>query len=309
MASSAKLSVEEVERTSLESMTFVPTDAEIDELIEKSLEAEKLRSAGQRGPLLSKLHQLPPNVGLCPESLNPNDTILAKLGRGDVGPGGKIGDKEVMTIIMDRNMPMSPGNSCGPNGVLTDCQNKYGPHRMNLFHKDLATTKTLLSDYLAVRNNNAADLLKMYCSKLSHEDHREKFKLDPGKDATLDEELRPHYVNTCKLFNLLSEQLKSNDLGSVGLRCISFCQTWLRKGTPVGNAQFSVMSPHFQTRHIVSDEAKVKALLGEQAEELLQSYATMVTKFDESMSKDYGQAGGGAAFVHLDDLADKLNKK
>lgn len=251
-----------------------------------------------RGPIISKLHFLNPQFGLAPESLNPNDTILAKLGRGDIGPGGKIGDKTVLTIIDDRNMPLG-GGSCGPNGVLTDCQNPpYGPNRINLFHENRHETERLLMDYLAMRNANIDEIFKMYVLKLQK--HRDQgYKIDIAKDMILDPKLHRQYSDTCDMFDIVLKSGKS--VLECGISCTSFCQTWLRNTGKVGDAQFSVMSPHFQTRFYVSDAESLKDC--GVSEEMIQSYAALIWYFTESMQKEYGIEGGGQAFINLDRLA------
>ena len=303
--------LEKQELFSLSSVSFVPTEDQITQLIAKSKEAETSRSEGARGPFVSKLYSLPGKFGLCPDSLDPNDTILCKLGRGShlggIGPGGSIGDPAVMTIIQDRNMPLG-GGSAGPNGVLTACQGKYGPHRMNLFSQDKESTKTLLDDYLALRNANKNALFNMYVTKLNS--FRESLKIDPTKDAQLEMGLQNDYKNVCDMFTRLAETLgTSENLSSIGIGVNSFCQTWLRNGNPVGNAQFSVMSPHFQTRHYVKSEAKVREALGNLAADYIRSYRRIIAHFDESTEKDYGRGGGGEAFINMDGLQSALSQQ
>ncbi len=296
---------------SVESMSFVPTDKQMNELIARSKQAEEARSNGFRGSVLSKLHFLPGKFGLCPDSLNPNDTILAKLGRGDIGPGGSIGNKAELTIIQDRNMPLG-GGSMGPNGVLTDCQGRHGANRINLFYKDKNHTQQLLTEYLNLRNANKNRLFNMYVSKLNS--FRESLKMDPSKDVQLEWGLQKDYQNVCDMFTRLAEKLGSsndpNDLSSIGIDTYSFCQTWLRNGSNVGDAQFSVMSPHFQTRHFVTSEAKLREACGggEFATVCVRSYTRMIAYFDKSMEKDYGVGGGGQAFINLDKLQSKLSQ-
>ena len=285
------------ELDSITSMSFVPTEDEIKELIKQSKAAEKLRLGKVRSKLLSKLVDLPPKLDLCPKSLDPNDTLLAKMGRTK----GTIGDKDTLTFIADRNMPLG-GSSAGPNGVLTDCQNTFGKNRMNLFYESKEKTKALLDGVLKARNANANALFGMYCDSLNN--FRTSFKKDPTKNETIPQELHADYTNVCDMFTKLQGALKeSNDLATVGLGVNSFCQTWLRKGSKVGDAQFSVMSPLFQTRHFIADDAKVSAILGEKAKAQLASYKNMLDYFDKDMSKPYGVQGGGQAFVNLDKLA------
>lgn len=288
--------IETIERDSINSMSFLPSRDNLNKLIQQSNKA----SSAKRGSLISKLHFLDPKFGLAPENLDPNDTILAKLGRGTIGPGGKIGNKNIMTIIDDRNMPLG-GGSCGPNGVLTECQARpYGPQRINLFYKNRKETEKLLIDYLGMRDDNINDVFKMFVNKLvKHRDNG--FKIDLAKDAILDPSLHNDYSNTCDMFQQVLKQLKYKSLSECGISCNSFCQTWLRNGGTVGDAQFSVMSPHFQTRFFVSNEKDLKAC--GVSNKMIKSYEAMIIYFTNSMQKDYGIDGGGQAFINLDDLA------
>ena len=303
------------ERASIESMSFVPTADEIKALIAQSNIAEEFRANKTRSVLLSKLHFIPAApANLCPASLKPEDTCLATMGRDK----GTIGNPKILTFIDDRNMPLGGGSS-GPNGVLTDCQTTFGPNRMNLFYKSEAETKELLDEVLKVRNANANKLFGLYCDKLkSLSKGPDAFKKDPtkpevipnkdstkpGTNNTIPQSLRVDYTNVCNMFAKLRGALKeSNDLATVGLGVNSFCQTWMRKGSKVGDAQFSVMSPHFQTRHFIANGTTVSAILGKDATAQLGSYRKMLDYFDKDMSTPYGVAGGGQAFVNLDKLA------
>ena len=112
---------------------------------------------------------MPGKFGLCPDSLDPNDTVLAGMGanrtvEGAVWKpegGGTIGDKNVLTVINDKYMVFG-GSSNGPNGVLTDCQEKYGSNRINLFYHNENKTKKLLNDYLTLRNNELDKIFHLF---------------------------------------------------------------------------------------------------------------------------------------------------
>lgn len=70
---------------------FVPTLAEVDELLVQSARAAAEAAAGRRTTLLSKL----PHVdALCPPSLDPNDTILVRLARSR----GRVGDSRCVVF-------------------------------------------------------------------------------------------------------------------------------------------------------------------------------------------------------------------
>ena len=304
-------SATETDRKSINSMSFCPNPEEIDGLIAQSNSAELTRISLKENDwrslfktlptatpkLLSKLFFLPGKFGLCPDSLNPDDTILAKLGRGEnyggIGPGG-LGDSD-LRIINDRNMPLG-STSCGPNGVLAKTEG-----RMNLFHKDTETTQKLLNEYISFRNKNLNAIFEMFVNKIKSS--AETMKLDPSKEETLIEDLQEHYRNVRDMFLLVAGSDKIN-LSDCGIGCVSFCQTWLRNGSEVGNAQFSVMSPHFQTRFHVTDDDALKRCGVTQKQ--IDSYCTIIHHFDEIMSKDYGALGGGQAFINLDKLHDVL---
>ena len=280
-----------LEAASLASMSFTPTKKEFQELVARSNVAEKDRAAGRRGPMLSKLHYLPAKFGLCPDSLNPDDTVLSKLGRG-----GRIGTPAILTVVNDRNMPLG-GMSCGPNGVLADCQKKYGPNRMNLFYRDMGTTLKLASDYLALRKANEGTIFAMYVAKLLS--FKGNYKLNPEKPDTLDEEMSKHFDNVCDMMSIV----ETNGFRNCGFAVKSFCQTWMRKSQPTVTAQFSVMSPHFQTRFFLQDAPKLSLHITI-TDTMINSYRALIQKFTTDMQTDYGVGGGGQAFVDIDGLCE-----
>ena len=126
------------------------------------------------------------------------------------------------------------------------------------------------------------------------------FKLDPTKDKVLEESFRSDYVNMCCLFRKVSECISTftssittgrlNQLienGTIKSKCFPYTFTsdeckklYILLSTHVcvrgseGKAQFSVMSPHFQTRFFIQDEDKLRTIAG-------------VTEERESYMKDY----------------------
>ena len=292
-----------LEAASINKISFVPSDEKVEELITQANKAEEIRYKLASGDtdktpwrsvkLLSKLYFLPGEAGLCPDSLNPDDTILAQLGAGGLGDGS-------LRVIDDRNMPLA-STSCGPNGVLIDCQGEYGPNRMNLFYDSVEKTAVLLNDYIEFRNDNLNAIFEMYVNKINKS--AETMKLDPNKDQELAIELQPDYRNVRDMFSNVLSKYKASSLSDCGIGVVSFCQTWLREGSDVGDAQFSVMSPHFQTRFFVSDEDALKNKdKGGVDEYQIESYKKIIEHFDKIMSKDYGPNGGGPAFINLDGL-------
>ena len=294
-----------IDTSSLASMSFVPTDNELVSLYKQSKNASESITDSERGPLLSKLYKVPAKIGLCPESLNPEDTILVDLAKKN----GVVDSSESgMTFISDRNMPFG-GGSNGPNGIVIDCNNKYGKNRINFIGSTENETHILVQDYLNFRNQNLQQLFELYVSSLNNPTFTEHFKLDPSKDVTLDENLRNDYLKVSLLFSHVANWLSvhsSSDLEECGIRVKSFCQTWLRNTNNVGDAQFSVMSPHSQTRFYIYDDDKLK-MCGV-SEEQIEAYTRLITHHNKTMASEYGVDGGGQAFIDLDALCLKLSQ-
>ena len=289
------MSISEQELLSIGALSFVPQD--IEALCQQSRTADGMIKAKKRGKMLSKLFKI---KSLCPESLNPDDTILNKMARGDIGPGTSIID-DYFAVINDRNMPLG-GTSCGPNGVLFQCNSEmFGQSRINLFGTSVETTLELARSYVAFRNARLPEIFRMYVSKMCS--FLKHWKIDPGDKAddaaTLSEEMRPHYTNTCELLSSVQvalsriEDATAAHLNQLGISVVSFCQTW-QKDTDITEAQFSVMSPHFQTRFYVSDETK----LPQNAQKYMESYSILVDYFTSIML----EAGYAKSFVHVDKL-------
>ena len=286
----------DVDQWSINSISFLPTKKEVDELIKQSLLANKDILNKTRSSLLSKAYALPGKFGLLPDSVDPQDTVLCKLGR----KFGKVKGHKSLTIMDDRNMPFG-GKSNGPNGLLVNCNTvEYGFNRVNLFHINAYTTRILLSDYLSYRNRNIYEIFDMFCDKLN--DHKNDFKIDKSKDEQLPEEQHKNYELTCEMFNIVRSVVNSKkiSLTECGIGIVSYCQTWLKNGEEVGQAQFSVMSPHFQTRFYVKSDKDLFDKCGV-TEEMRRGYINMITYFTESMS-EYGTIKGGQCFINCDKL-------
>jgi len=315
----------------IKGISFVPTANQINKLIVQSDLAEKQRLWKIDGlkkerewkithkkltgpaPLLSK-HQ-----GAIPKSFNPDNTILAKIARGDkdcgpdgdkdCGLGGTIGDKNTLTIIDDLAMPFG-FTSNGPNGVLTDCAGKtYGTKekpRINLFYKNKKETFKLLRDYLALRMDKELDILDLFVKKLKlhDKDGKFRFKLKAENNAkVLDSELEGSYSDVVSLFEEVALkvhfQKKSHPTWTIrncGINVLSFCQTWMKKGQEAGEAEFTMMNPHFQTRFYV--ESEVKLLACGVSMPKLKSYKKLIAKhFTPIMNSEYK-----GSFINLDGL-------
>ena len=279
-----------VDDHSIRSISFCPNVKEVMDLIEQSILANKDLSSKTRSSLLSKCFKVPATAGLLPESVDPEDTILCTLGK----KFGKIKDvTKMLTILDDRNMPFI-GGSNGPNGILLDCQSMtYGFNRVNLFHITPYTSWILLKDYMGFRDRSINQIFNAFCSKLCSKYDTTKFSEEMNKD----------YELVGSMFTLVKDYIRIKDetLESCGVGCVSFCQTWMRKGEKPGDAQFSVMSPHFQNRFYITHREKLIQKCGI-TEEMEEAYIRVIKYFTESM-KEYGTIEGGLqSFINCDEL-------
>lgn len=284
---------------SIRKISFVPNSDEINELIEKSFEAKNDLNNKKRSPLLSKLHFLDSSLNLLPETMNPDDTVLVNLAKKNGYIHNLEDDK--FNVISDKNMTFG-GGSCGPNGVLINCHDSFGKNRINLFGESRKSTREFVDAFLLFRNTFIKDFFNLFVEHLNKDVFIKDFKTDPTKNNVLDDFMQSHYINTVSLFNKVKKCIDENsvDIEDCGINVVSFCQSWIRNTHAVDNAQFSVCSPHFQTRFYIDDDESLKDC-GVSNEEI-KSYCIMIEYFDKLMENDYGVSGGGQAFINIDEL-------
>ena len=286
-------SIQTLDKFSIGSMSFVPDDCEMNCLFKASEQAKVAIQMKVKSNLLSKVDKL------IPDSFNPNDTILIKKG---VIEAIQKGDELVelqqgqLYVINDMQVPFEK-TSNGPNGILAECQgNVYGKNRINLFDKNIANTKKLLTNYIKLRNKKINFIYNLFVQKLN-------------TYAGTDNDMK----NVIAMHNLVLEQLKrGSSLKKCGISVVSFCQTWMKEGNIVnssllGPAQFSIMSPHFQTRFFVQSENNlIKCGI---TKEMYVSYLKVIKNFTNNMQENYGIGGTGRSFINLDMLNSKLARK
>ena len=286
---------------SINELSFVPTPGEIQKLNNIAGVANTAILNKERTTLLSRIAELEfsKDKNLCPESLNPNDTKIVTDGKKK----GTIFDSEEKHMTVLNDLMMTYENSWGPNGVLLECQDAklYGTNRINLFYSDENLVKKLLSDYLRFRNDNIVKIFSQYVNNMV--DRQSTYQLNSQDSAKgyLADKLRPKYDLVCEMLQHVLFRTKFVPLADLGIGVVSFCQTWMSK--PDGKAnyktQFSVMSPHFQTRfHVVNDE-KLKRVPGVRPSHL-QAYSDMVAHCHNNQIKNYKKA-----YVNLDELAEQ----
>lgn len=293
----------------IKAISFIPTQTQTHDLITQSLLAELDRQAVADGnaevadkPLLTKM------PACFPKSCNPNDTILCKLGSGKIAPSASYVPKNQAnrpSIVVIGNTTMTYGStSNGPNCVLTDCQNKYGKNVINLFHNDLNSTKKLLTDVINMTNDYKNEIFDLFVDMLiNHQTMNHAIKNTDPAGEKLDKEYIIHYDNVVEMMKLIKENGGPN---KYGFEIMRYCQTWTRGRTAkVGNAHFSIPSPHFQIRYYVNNANKLPNIPGIKTHHL-ESYCELINRFTLLMSPEYG-GDAGPAFVNLNGLHSLLN--
>ena len=269
------------ELLSIESISFVPDS--ITELLKQSNAANMDIASGKRSNLLSTRLDDPES---CPFSLNPDDTTLCKLARGDIGPGSTILDDHFAVVL--NNMPLIDG-SFGVNCVLYNCNSdEYGERRINLIGRTKQTTLKLGRDYIAFRNRRLPEIFQAYVERLCSIDYQ----------SILPKKYHDAYSSTCDLMSSVADAVgPTMSLKELGISAVSLCQTW-QKGEQTGKAQFAVMSPIFQTRFYISDASKLPSVSVSQTVAQLELYSKMIDFCTLSMLN----RGYGKTFIHVDDL-------
>ena len=228
----------------------------------------------------------PSSTDLCPSSFNPDDTRWCKLARGDIGPGSTILDDHFAVV----DSPVIDG-SCGVTCVLYNCNSdEYGERRINLFGQTKETTLKLGRDYIAFRDSRLTEIFQVYVEKLCSGIGNLK--------QILPEEYHEAYLGTCELMSTVLKAVGDTvSLEELGISAVSFCRTW-QKGDNVGNAQFSAMSPLFQTHFYISDASKLPSVSVAQTVAQIELYSKMI----DFVTNDMLKRGFGKSFVHVDDL-------
>ena len=284
-----------LEKVYISSVSFVPTFEEMEVLLSQSNKAIETARHQISSNVLSKIQNL------IPKSFNPNDTILNK---GAFQNAQKTGDyvelkNGYLYVINDRDIPFI-SKSNGPNGILVNCHGYYGKDRINLFHKNEKNVFSLLNDYIKARDKNINYIFTLFVKKLK--------TFAATGNTTVDNDM----FNVIAMFDHILQHLENYSLSYFGIDVVSLCQTWMRKGDAnekitlsLGPAQFSVMSPHFQTKFYVKNTHKLQKVV-DQA--YIDSYVRVMRDFTKRMQSDYGAFGetGGQAFVNLDKLYKRL---
>ena len=183
-------------------------------------------------------------------------------------------------ILNDAFPPLLPSvhrsgalkGSNGPNGVLTS----FGDdQRINLFDTDDEKTKNLLDEYLAFRRYHKKALFDQTLAQMA-----------AVEDAPV------AYKTTVRILR----QIRAEDFDAT-IGVVSFCQTWATS-EGAGGPQFSVESPHFQTRFFIKSLEFINLSPCDAS-----AYVQTVQAHDARMAElDYT-----GKFVHLDGLQQELS--
>jgi len=292
-------SIQALDKFSISSISFIPSNCEIECLIKISDKAKIAIQNKIKSDLLTNIKcNTMEECKMIPDSYDPNDTILIKKLLPMATKEQSVVELQpgYLYVINDTQIPFEK-TSTGPIGVLSDCQSTmYGKNRINLFDKNIHQTKKLLSNYIKTRNEKINHIYDLFVKKLN---------TYTGNNQDME--------NVIAMFNLISEKLKiDNNLKKYGISVISFCQTWIKEGNTtnsllMGPAQFNIMSPCFQTRFYVHNENNlIKCGI---SKDMYISYLKVIKNFTNNMQENYGIGGTGCSFINLDLLNNKLTKK
>ena len=177
------------------------------------------------------------------------------------------------------------GPSMGPNGVLREFPEEP---RINIFQDDIASAVTMLGEFMNFRDANENLVLKKIVELMGK-------KLSSSNDS---------FDHVREIFEQCAKH--EGPLCDIGIGLRSFCQTWdVERGTP----NFSVPSPHFQTRVYVMDGGKLYDFLKTRVDvswisARFLSYGAHVKKLKASFKEE----GYEKKFVDLDNFAYGLQR-
>jgi hypothetical protein len=220
--------------------------------------------------------------------VDPSKSVLVKIATGQPLPWARDGmpkpeiHNNTFAILKDAFPPLLPSvhrtgalkGSNGPNGVLT----KFGDdQRINLFDTDDAKTKDLLDAYLSFRDAHKEAIFNLTLAQMV-----------AAKDAPA------KYQKTVQILKRIQALSAEEFDATIGV--VSFCQTWATS-EGVSGPQFSVESPHFQTRFFIKSLDYITL-----SESDAEAYVETVKAHDARMAElDYT-----GKFVHLDGLQQEL---
>jgi len=180
-----------------------------------------------------RLSKTPMNDMVCPVSCKPSETILSKNAKD------KQEEKYNFAILQDQRLPFF--GSMGPNIV------QIQPDIINLFSLDDREYSTYLTLFYRFRDSNSTKILEAYVKTIDN------MPMIDGQYINVMRGGQPIGVENTQAVSNFKEALHNairsgQSLETYGMSLSSYCQTWMKEGIAQDAAEFSVMSPHFQTR-------------------------------------------------------------
>jgi hypothetical protein len=239
--------------------------------------------------------------------------------------------------ILKTRKPILLGGSNGLNGILSKFNAPLLRHRVNLFHLNDATTLHLLNEFIDFRNANISQMFVLTVLKMEEDcntnnivKYLQKFCVPPppqqdGEDGAYKQLLNDYHI----VIELYKQLLANQNAFHRTMGTVSFCQTWATSSsnddddTSPNSPQFSVPSPHFQTRFYVKDDGLLTKAQRESYHRIIAVHDFIMKKLGYTDDSDGGGGGGvgggegeggsidnddrdnndrGKKFVHLDQL-------
>lgn len=196
---------------------------------------------------LSKLvdNDLPEGAinNLCPLSGLPSETVLSKVASSHPKGPGRFN----FAVLDDQRTPFF--GSMGPNIVQID------PEVMNLYSLNDEDYVEFMTAFFKFRNSHIVEILTAYVRTIDEIPTVDGQKVDKkGKGGV---PLGHNYTQALHMMRTALQTILKKlsrvinvetEFAKTGLSLSSYCQTWMRYGEAQADAEFSVMSPHFQTK-------------------------------------------------------------
>lgn len=268
-------------------ISYVPSYAQRCALYEKSKHA--IVTVDKKDAVITK-NKDDPDKDMVNDKFGPS-SIFSSIKRSDKMRFKNLSESNHgFTLSYNLDPPMKLNTaSMGPNIVL-----ETGEPRVNLFHEDENTTFELLERFMETREAKANEIIRAIIEEMKE------------NNVTI-------AMFTSYLFQMIEQKNTGFDFVASGLGLVSFCQTW---DPATLRPNFSVPSPHFQTKLVVTDPTTFR--------NAVQSMTTGNKKEDDSVCEGlknyaernanlleaFGKAGYRKKFVCLDDLYEylKLNR-
>lgn len=205
-------------------------------------------------------------------------------------------------VLMDQTPPylstIERGCSNGPNGmVVTFDHYNVGPTRTNLFQKNDDMVFSLLNDYMRFREPNKKAMFDAMVEQMVtyvQKSHTEQADVPPEKFIPWVQD--QEYITVIGLLQRVSAM--GEDEFNATMNVVSYCQTWATRDKGITGPQFSIGSPHFQTRFYFKRIPDSLMMTDREAD----AYITTIERYIGKMKA----LGYGGAFVDLDTLGEKM---